>query len=361
MPSQIAHPSPQMMNSRSERDELYRRLFPAGIPNLWCPSLTHYDAKGRMDPARIAAHLAHLAPHVRGFLIPGSTSDGWELSDDEFLQLFDLALDQARQLRFHLLVGALKVEASETLRLTRSVLERIKDRAGTPDLQRALTASGVCGVAVCPPTGERVSQAAMAEALSAILELGAPTALYQLPQITRNQMGPELISQLARRYPNFILFKDSSGEDRTVISGLDLHGVFTMRGAEGDYAGWFQSPVSHQYSGFLLSTANCFGQQLHQMLEALSRGDRTTGTAISGQVTAAINALFALLKDFKQGNIYANANKAIDHFFAHGPEAARVSPPRLHCGTFLPEPIIHGTAEVLRQYDLLPQKGYLSR
>ena len=66
-----------------ERRKWLARLLPDGIPALWCPLITHYDRDGAIDQPRVAAHLRHLAPHVKGFLVPGSTGDGWELSDAE--------------------------------------------------------------------------------------------------------------------------------------------------------------------------------------------------------------------------------------------------------------------------------------
>src|SRR5215472_14715237 len=85
-----------MRESAAQRASLRQRLFPEGIPTLWCPSLTHYNSDGVIDGARVAAHLGSLATHVKGFLIPGSTSDGWDLKEAEFWQLLDIALDQAR-------------------------------------------------------------------------------------------------------------------------------------------------------------------------------------------------------------------------------------------------------------------------
>src|SRR5689334_7468210 len=76
-----------------KRAEFMRRLFPEGVPPLWCPLLTHYTPEGAIDKTRIAAHCHHLSPYVKGFLIPGSTSDGWELNDDEFWQLLEIALE----------------------------------------------------------------------------------------------------------------------------------------------------------------------------------------------------------------------------------------------------------------------------
>ena len=55
------------------RGQLIKTLFPAGVPRLWCPTLTHYTDGARLDPARLGAHLRALQPWVKGFLIPGST------------------------------------------------------------------------------------------------------------------------------------------------------------------------------------------------------------------------------------------------------------------------------------------------
>jgi len=107
---------------------LLQQLFSDGVPSLWCPSLTHYDADGRIDAARIRAHLRHLTPHVKGFLIPGSTSDGWELNDVEFWEVLEIALDQAQKLELYLLVGLLKADANEALEALTKVLAHIKAR-----------------------------------------------------------------------------------------------------------------------------------------------------------------------------------------------------------------------------------------
>src|SRR3954463_13659093 len=91
-----------------KRSQILDRLFPEGVPKLWCPALTHYDRDGKIDGKRMAAHLRHLSANVRGFLIPGSTGDGWELMDQEIRQLLEIAVEQAQQLKLHLLIGALK-------------------------------------------------------------------------------------------------------------------------------------------------------------------------------------------------------------------------------------------------------------
>ena len=60
------------------RRELMSRPFPEGIPRLWCPLLTHYDDAVRINFDRMSAHLGHIGRWVKGYLVPGTTGDGWE-------------------------------------------------------------------------------------------------------------------------------------------------------------------------------------------------------------------------------------------------------------------------------------------
>src|SRR5436190_18360218 len=138
------------------RSQLLKEIFPSGVPVLWCPPLTHYDVDGNIDEQRIAAHLAYLAPHVKTFLIPGSTGDAWELSEQETSQLLDIALEQAQKLDVQILIGALKPDASEALDIIQKTVERLKARTREPDARRALREARVCGFAVCGPRGKEL-------------------------------------------------------------------------------------------------------------------------------------------------------------------------------------------------------------
>jgi dihydrodipicolinate synthase/N-acetylneuraminate lyase len=190
-----------------------------------------------------------------------------------------------------------------------------------------------------------------------ILKAGIPTALYQLPQVTQNEISAELVSNMAARFSNFIMFKDSSGADRVISSGNDLGGVFTVRGAEGDYVKWLKA-AGGKYDGFLLSTANCFAKEFRQMLSDLEEGRVEAANKISERLNATVSAVFKLVSPFPDGNAFANANKAMDHFFAYGPKASTVPPPRLHAGSSLPPEMIVETGKILQRYDLMPRAGY---
>ena len=344
----------------TERADLLKQFFPRGVPDLWCPSLTHYTLDGAIDGTRIAAHLRHLSPSVKGFLIPGSTSDGWELTEKEFWTLLEIALEQARSLELHLLIGVLKADAAEALVQAEKVLEYLKRKSRQTDRLAAMAQARVCGLAICAPRGHGVSQEEIERGLVPVLETGAPVALYQLPQMTLNEIGPELAVTLAERFPNFLLFKDTSGSDRVVLSGNDLGGVFMMRGAEGDYLRWLKA-AGGSYDGFLLSTANCLASELSQMIAHARAGELDGARKLSEKVTAIMNEVFELVRPVADGNVYANANKAIDHFLAHGRRATELAGPRLHAGSSLPNAVVQRTGEILEKYGVRPDHGYVDR
>jgi dihydrodipicolinate synthase/N-acetylneuraminate lyase len=341
----------------NERERTRARYFPEGIPALWCPMLTHYTDDGALDRPRMGAHFTHLSRWIKGFLIPGSTGDAWEMNDAEARQVLEFAVDQGFGSKLHLLIGVLKTNAELTRQGIVDASDWLKMRMPGPSAETALQRAGVCGFTVCAPKGPDRSEAEIEAALGSLLELGAPTALYQLPQVTQNEISPGSIDSLARRFSNLILFKDSSGADR-VARECRAAGVFLVRGAEGDYVRWLKGGGG-PYDGLLLSTANCFAQELQEMIECLTHGRIDRANAISSRLTEAVKEAFSLVAGLRDGNPFANANKAIDHFFAHGPKAERVAPPRLHAGSRLPESVIRAVGEALSRHGFMPKKGYL--
>jgi len=346
------------MISKPTRAELFERLLPRDVPTLWCPLLTHYDDHGAIDSSRIAAHLRHLSPHVNAFLIAGSTGDGWEMDNREISQSFDIAITEAQKLNLYLLLGALKTEAVATLSSIRETEGWIESRTGERDAVRALAKARVCGFTICGPRGKELSQEEIGQALRLVLEVGLPTAIYQLPQVTQNEMSVELVAALAKQYENFTLFKDTSGEDRVALSGQGLAGVVTLRGAEGNYARWLRG-AGGPYHGFLLSTANCFACELRQIIADVSSGRLNDARHRSERLASVVSETFRLVSTVKVGNAFANANKAIDHFFAHGPRATKAQSPRLHAGSHLSAELIGAVGETLLRHGFMPAKGYL--
>jgi dihydrodipicolinate synthase/N-acetylneuraminate lyase len=338
-----------------KRQENLRYYFRGGIPRLWCPLLAHYRDDGSLDIERMEAHFKFVSARVKGFLVPGSTGDGWELNDRETREFVEFALKAVKGTGSLLLLGVLRKYVSTMMTLIEQMIAGLAGK-GNGDARRALSEANVCGFTVCPPGGE-LSRGEIRTGVADILELGLPTALYQLPQVVQNEVDPETFAELAARFPNLILFKDSSGEDRIAKSPVDKGGVFLVRGAEGDYSSWIKK-AGGPYDGFLLSTCNCFPGLLSDMIDKLDAGDRQGAGGISQRLTGAVLEVFTLVQSLPGGNAFTNANKAMDHYFAFGPSAGSKQAPMLHCGIRITGHMISRTGEILQKYNLMPSRGY---
>ena len=346
------------VTSREARARLTQRLFPHGLPRLWCPTLTHFVARGEFDESRIRRHLQVLAPYVKGVLVPGSTGEGWEMSDADIQRLLAVVLDAAQAADIRVLIGVLKTDLPGMLQCLDATVAFLKRRAGVSSTEEALQHSNVVGFTVCPPKGNKLDQEAIAEALASIAGRGFPLALYQLPQVTGNEMSPETVQKLAARFPNFYLFKDTSGKDRVAESKLDFEGMFLVRGAEGDYARWTRT-AGGPYDGFLLSTANVFAREFDAILRLLEQGRRSDAEILASRLTRVVEGCFEMAARFPAGNAFTNANKVLDHLMAYGEAGVRREPPRLYSGVRLPAAFVESAAALLRQNALLPATGYL--
>ncbi len=334
-------------STATHRCEIQSHLFPEGIPRLWCPTLTHFHAAREPDAARIRAHLATLAPFVRGILVPGSTGEGWEMSDEDIRGVLSVVLDAAAELGQRALIGILKTSTAEVLQ-------------GMDTMEEFQNHAAFAGFTICPAKGGGLEQGAMRDGLAQVLARKQPTALYQLPQVTQNEMSAATVASLAEEFPNFILFKDTSGADRVAQSGVELGGVFLVRGAEaGGYASW-PKVGRGPYDGFLLSTANVFAPHLAEMLRLLDGGESAAAQALSAKLQDTVSAAFAIVADFPHGNAFANANKVLDHCLAYGEAAVRTEPPLLYSGARLPAEFIEKATALLRARDWLPARGYMA-
>jgi dihydrodipicolinate synthase/N-acetylneuraminate lyase len=342
-----------------DRRDLVQKLFPEGIPKLWSPPLTHYTGSVDLDKRHTRSHLVFMAPYVKTHLIPGSTGDGWELSQKEIDNLIEFIITETRDVGIRLLIGVLRSDAEEAREDIKKTVRFLMDIAGSGDAEKALYSSGVCGFTVCAPKGKDIPQESMYEKLASILDLGYPTALYQLPQITENEIAPGTFERLAGKYANFYLFKDTSGRDQVALSGVDTGGVFLVRGGEGNYQRWYKASPGGLYDGFLLGSANCFASNYISMLQDIDSGRHEAAGIISDKITRLVSLAMGEAEKLSFGNAFANSNKAIDHFFAYGPEADKVIAPMTHSGKRIPSDFIRYIKNLLGKEGVLPEKGYL--
>jgi dihydrodipicolinate synthase/N-acetylneuraminate lyase len=341
------------------RKALVHQIFPAGLPKLWCPLLTHYHEDLSLDRQRMSMHIRSLRPWVSAFLAPGSTGDGWELAADETDSLLDFLLTEAADQDFSLMVGILRKGQGEALDAIHSVLARFN--AGDPGVA-TLSARRICGFTVTPPKGSMLAQDLILKELRDIAETGVPLAIYQLPQITENEMSPETVASLASRYPNLYLLKDTSGQDRIALSGIDCGNLFMVRGAEGGYSRWLKSDTASKggnYDGFLLSTANCFAKELSAILDFIALGKVDEAEVLSVRVSAVVEGAFSEAAKLGFGNPFSNANKAMDHYRAWGSHYASVPLPVTRSGNRLPMNLIEEAVALMDHHGFGIEKGYM--
>lgn len=353
-----------------DRRQIAHELFHNNIPQLWCPAITHFRGARTVDIDRTQRHLDVLARNVRGLLIPGSTGEGWDMSDEEILELLGIVLRKTVDTNQVLLVGILKTTTEEMLAAIEKSIGWIVETSGKQNWKDAFSQLGVRGFVVCPPRGSDLSQDAIYTALSEVLKLGYPTALYQLPQVTENEMAPSTVRKLWDNHENFFMLKDTSGADKVALSG-DVPsfnepdgsgrdtGVFFVRGAEGDYARWPKTGGG-VYDGLLLSTANSFPEELATILKRLATGRTPEATELSDRVADAVSTVMERMTSFKDANAFATTNKVFDHIRAWGSRSLEVEPPMVYSGARLPKDAISLGMKALADSGMTIEQGYLA-
>ncbi len=352
------------MSTSLSREDWKSDLFPEGLPKLWCPLLTHYRleaGRARVDTNRMATHVRALRPFVRGFLIAGSTGDGWDIDESQFSQL--LTFSRRREVfgaEPRVVIGALRPTTQEVLRFASMIARAAGTDPGSDDgtVLKALGSLGWAGVVVCPPVGRHTTQAAILDHYGQAARLRLPLAAYQLPQVTQCSMTERTLALLAARLPGLYLFKDSSGQDRVARSGRDFAGIVLVRGAEGDYAESLK-PMKGLYDGLLVSTANVFVRELYRIVELVHARQLALARAASRQLGARVKRIFAAVASVPVGNPFANANRAVDHILAHGPRWRQADPPVLFDGSRLPGEPIAAVATILEETGAMPTRPYL--
>lgn len=235
------------------------------FPTLWFPPLTYYDEGGEIDYDMMTEALEAIYPYSQGVLVPGSTGDGWVLPQVRQEDLVRFFLRGFEFGRFSMMIGALKPTAEETISSIGRWCDILREESGKDDAAEAMKDLDVKAFVFCVPAGvdDRIGQI---EEMSRILDLGLPMAFYQLPLVTGVTVDPAGIAELAEKYPNLIVAKDSGGKDEMALSGLLGDRLMLLRGAEGDPSTMIlgESPV---YDGLLLSTVNCFASEHSELMD----------------------------------------------------------------------------------------------
>ena len=283
-----------------------------GFPALWFPPLTYYKAEGVIDTERMTEALEEIYPFCRGVLVPGSTGDGWVLSEEKQEMLVRFFLKGFPFGRFSVMIGALKPDADKAILAIRRWCRILREMSGKEDDREAMRALDVKAFVFCVPAGLKDRENQLHE-MGRILELGLPMAFYQLPLVTGVSVLPEVIRELADRYENLIIAKDSGGKDEMAKSGILKDRLMLLRGAEGDPTELIRGEDAI-YDGLLLSTVNCFAKELSQLMQG-ERDYSGFGTVIGEVFDAADNPV---------SNAFSDSVRAICHAKQYGEKAESV-------------------------------------
>ena len=274
---------------------------------LWVPILTHYELADdlRLNKTLIKKHIKWLEPSVKQFLICGTTGDGWILSDkliNDWLEILtekNFLTDQNK-----ILFGAFGNTTKEVLHRAKLIEDYLTNHK---------CEASFFGLTLCAPVNEKITQNEIIKHFEKIIENTLlPISIYQLPQVVKCEIKPETLKYLKDKFKKrIVLFKDTSGEDKVIDSKIDFGDLKFLRGAEKNYFNHIKP--RGEYDGFLLSTANCFGKVLREILKEVEESNFEKAENLSKKLSDIIRVSFDKGEKLNFGNPFSNVNKAFLH------------------------------------------------
>jgi 4-hydroxy-tetrahydrodipicolinate synthase len=237
------------------------------LKGIIVPLLTPFDSAGTVDAAAVCQLVNFLIERgIHGLFPGGTTGEGPLLTLDERRELAEIILKEAAgRVPVIIQVGALT---------TRDTIA----------LAQHAQAAGANAAAVVTPYYYRLTD----EALFRYFEQVAasvpdfPIFLYNIPQLTGNNISSELVTRLVERCPNIIGMKDSSGSLATLTACLPLRaGHFNaVNGSDGMILAAMAMGINACVSG----NANVFPELLVALYHAATSGDLVHARELQRQV-----------------------------------------------------------------------------
>ena len=351
-------------------------------PKLFVPPITHYKFKHsipsetEIDFERNTYHLKYMLDSVDGFLINGSTGDGWELTNNDQISIINNALksiNKANNKFKPILIGALRYTTKD---VDQYIQQLITEYAKIDLLNANNDQSPFIGFVVCPPSNIDDQNIIFQELDGLFTKYKEyPFIIYQLPQITKNEIESNTLDELINKHSNIIMFKDSSTIDNICKSGKSLNGVIAVKGSEGYY---LDNLLTTKYGvssfhGLLLSTANNYPKILQSMLiksvvdlKIKENYDIETAFSISNKITFLSNETFNYVSKYKFNNPFSNSARIVDFFMAHGRNACKdaISAkkfPITKDGEIFKGSDLMDIFNILNAHDVIPFNGYLQK
>lgn len=170
------------------------------VRGLWCANLTPIDSQGRVDHARLVAHVRNLFTQgVEGVAPFGTTGEGQSFAADERRDGVDALLQAG-------IPGTRVVAATGCAALTETIA-----------LTRHAVQSGCAAVLVLPPFFWKTPADEglfdwYARLIEGVHDPRLRILLYHLPQVSAVPLSVDLVARLATAFPDVVVgIKDSEG------------------------------------------------------------------------------------------------------------------------------------------------------
>lgn len=227
------------------------------------PAVTTFDVRGELDRAAFEYNLdMHLALHMDGVLVAGSSGESALLDDTERRKLLEWARERVPTNKW-LIAGV----GSES---TRQTVSRARDAK----------AAGADAVLVVSPHYylKRMTDAALLAHFRKVAdESPLPVMIYNIPVFAHVVLSPALVHELAQ-HPNVIGMKDSAGNIPMLMQYLEAQSD-TFRVLSGSGVTFAQA-LGLGASGAILAIALFAGPMVRLLFDTVYEGQAASAAAI---------------------------------------------------------------------------------
>lgn len=227
------------------------------------PAVTTFDVRGELDRAAFEYNLdMHLALHMDGVLVAGSSGESALLDDTERRKLLEWARERVPTNKW-LIAGV----GSES---TRQTVSRARDAK----------AAGADAVLVVSPHYylKRMTDAALLAHFRKVAdESPLPVMIYNIPVFAHVVLSPALVHELAQ-HPNVIGMKDSAGNIPMLMQYLEAQSdTFLVLSGSGVT---FAQALGLGASGAILAIALFAGPMVRLLFDTVYEGQAASAAAI---------------------------------------------------------------------------------
>jgi len=246
------------------------------LGRIFTAMITPFDENGDADIAEAVRTAQFLVARGNdGVVVAGTTGESAALETDEKLALFG---------EIKAALGGATVIAGTTSNNTRHSVLLTQEAAKT----------GVDAILAVVPYYNRPPQDGLLRHFGAIAEATTlPVVLYNVPGRTGTNMLPATVHELARRHPNIVAVKESTGsvEQFTALVRDRVREDFSVWSGD-DY--YFLPALALGAYGLVSVAGHLCSRELRALADAFDAGDVDTAARIHGDLQPLCSALFAV-------------------------------------------------------------------